>query len=295
MAGNTRWTSYNVVNEHPEDSILLAYLRKQQVRDRLTISQHIDVEKCPRCLHKLNELEQVSATLDVLGEIRSHQHYQELSVADTYARMQRAASHRTSTKASLNGANQRQRPRKSVVRLISLPAAFGLAILFTVAMLVFANLSGTSWNREPPKEGISHSQSNSTVVVAPHSTPARDLNLTATAGITQAVTPTEASITICSTAANIVQGRLVICGYNFEAGHKVLLGAFVSGKQFIQRFTSSVDKQGNFQIGWNIVDCGNLPSVIFAYEVVNAKLISARLQNISFGSCPVRAPTSRTN
>ncbi len=162
-------------------------------------------------------------------------------------------------------------------------------------MLVFANLSGTSWNPEPPKEGISHSQSNSTVVVAPHSTPARDLNLTATAGITQAVTPTEASITICSTAANIVQGRLVICGYNFEAGHKVLLSVFVSGKQFIQRFTSPVDRQGNFQIGWNIVDCGNLPSVIFAYEVVNAKLISARLQNISFGSCPVRAPTSRTN
>ncbi len=72
MAGNTRWTSYNVVNEHPEDSILLAYLRKQQVRDRLTISQHIDVEKCPRCLHKLNELEQVSATLDVLGEYLLH-------------------------------------------------------------------------------------------------------------------------------------------------------------------------------------------------------------------------------
>jgi hypothetical protein len=160
MAGNTRWTSYNDVNQHPEDSILLAYLRKQQVKDRLSVSQHINLEKCPRCLHKLDELEQVSATLDVLGKIRSYQHYQELSVADTYERMQRAVSYRTPTKASLNGANQRQRPRKSVVRLISLPAAFGLAILFTVAMLVFANLSGTSRNPEPSKESISHSQGN---------------------------------------------------------------------------------------------------------------------------------------
>src|SRR5713101_5597228 len=206
MAGNTRWTSYNDVNEHPEDSILLAYLRKQQVKDRLSVNQHINLEKCPRCLHKLDELEQVSATLDVLGKIRTYQHYQELSVADTYERMQRAASHRTPTKASLNGANQGQRPRKSVVRLISLPAAFGLAILFTVAMLVFANLSGTSRNPEPSKEGISHSQGNSTVVVVPHSTP--DLNLTATVGTTPVLTATKAYIKVCSTPADIVQWRL---------------------------------------------------------------------------------------
>jgi anti-sigma factor RsiW len=295
MVGNTRWTSYNDVNEHPEDSILLAYLRKQQMQDRLSVSQHIDVEKCPRCLHKLNELEQVSATLDVLGEIRCYQHYQELSVADTYARMQKAVSHRSPTNASLNGVSQRRRPRKSVVRLISLPAAFGLAVLFTVTMLVFANLSGTSRNLASPKDGLSHSQNNSTVVVAPHSTPTSYPNLTATTGITQAVTPTGASITICSTAANIVQGRLVICGYNFEAGHKVLVSVFVPGKQFIQRFTLPVDRQGDFQTGWNIVNCGNLPNIIVANEVVNAKLISARLQNISFGSCSVRTPNSRTN
>src|SRR6266513_4929676 len=92
MASNTRWTSLNEVNEHPEDSILLAYLRKQQLEDRLKISRHIDVEKCPRCLHKLNELKQVSATLEVLGKMRSYQHYPELSVADTYAHMQIAAS-----------------------------------------------------------------------------------------------------------------------------------------------------------------------------------------------------------
>src|SRR5436190_3107035 len=135
MASNTRWTSFDDVNEHPEDSILLAYLRKQQLEDRLKISRHIDVEQCPRCLHKLNELKQVSATLEVLGKMRSYQHYPELSVADTYAHMQRAANHQTPVKGSLNGTHHRQRPKKSAVRLISLPAAFGLTILFMVAML----------------------------------------------------------------------------------------------------------------------------------------------------------------
>jgi hypothetical protein len=301
MAGNTRWTSYNDVNEHPEDSLLLAYLRKQQLKDPLSVSQHINIEKCPRCLHKLNELEQASVTLDVLGEIRSYQHYHELSVADTYASMQKAVNHRTSTNASLNGANQRQRPRKSVVRLISLPAAFGLAILFTVAMLVFANLSGTSGNPEKPKEGISHNQGNSTVVVVPHSTATPYPNLTATAGTTPTtpttpvLTPTKAYITICSTSTDIVQLRLVICGSNFEAGHKVSLFAIVSRKQSFMRLNLLVDNQGNFQVGWNVVNCGNLPSIIFTYEVVNTRLFSAKLQNISFAGCPLQTPAGMIN
>jgi hypothetical protein len=284
MAGNTRWTSYNDVHEHPEDSILLAYLRKQQVKDRSSVSQHINLEKCPRCLHKLDELEQVSATLDVLGKIRSYQHFQELSVADTYERMQRAASHRTPTKASLNGANQRQRPRKSIVRLISLPAAFALAILFTVAMLVFANLSGTSRNPEPSKEGISHSQGNSTVVVVPHSTPTPDLNLTATAGTTPVLTATKAYIKVCSTPADIVQRRLVICGHNFDPAHEAALLAF--GKKPMWQSNLPVDQHGTFQFGWNIVNCSNLPTIIYSYEATSSKPIYAKLQITSFGSCP---------
>jgi hypothetical protein len=289
MAGNTRRTSYSDVNEHPEDSILLAYLRKQQVKDRLSVSQHINLEKCPRCLHKLDELEQVSATLDVLGKIRSYQHYPELSVADTYERMQRAASHRTPTKASLNGANQRQRPRKSVVRLISLPAAFGLAILFTVAMLVFANLSGTLRNPEPSKESISHSQGNTTVVVVPHATP-EDPNLTATVGTTPVLTPTKAYIKVCSTPADIVEWRLVICGYNFDPDHKAALLAF--GKKLMWQSNLHVDKHGTFQFGWDIVNCSNLPTIIYSYEATSSKPIYAKLQITSFGSCTALTTTS---
>ena len=282
MASNTRWTSFHDVNEHPEDSILLAYLRRQQLEDRLKISRHINVEQCPRCLHKLNELKQVSATLEVLGVMRSYQHYPEQSVDDTYARIQRAAIHRTPVKASLSGTNHRQQPRKSAVRWISLPAAFGLTILFMVAMLVFANLSGKSSIPKSLQGGTSASQNNSTSLPQQQSTP-----------VAASATPvTGPYIEVCSTPNNIAHWRLVICGHNFEAGYKVKLFALL-GKTLMLLSNVPVDKQGYFKVGWNIVNCGNLPSVIVAHEAVNAKTISARLQNISFESCLVRTHTSR--
>ena len=296
MASNTRWTSYNDVNEHPEDSILLAYLRKQQLEDRLKISRHIDVEKCPRCLHKLNKLKQVSTTLDALGVMQQYQHYPELSVADTYACVRRAADKRTPVQALLHQINNRQRPRASAVRLVSLPVAFGLAILFTMAMLVFANFSGQSWIPVSVSGVIRHGQDSSTVVVPLPSTP--DLALTATANAGTNITPTATPVTrpyieVCSTHYNIARWRLVICGHNFEAGYKVTLVVFGNVPVWLPNLP--VDKQGDFKVGWNIVNCGNLPSIIVAHEVVNPKPISARLQNISFGSCLVRTPISRAN
>src|SRR5215471_83289 len=171
MAGNTRPITYNNVKKHPEDSILLTYLRGQELEVRSSVIQHINEEKCPRCLQKLNELKEVSATLDVLGNMRSYQRYPELSVIDTYAHMQNA----------VNGVNYRQRPRKSAVRWISVPVAFGLAILFTMSMLVFANLSGTSLNPSSSGGGMSPDQNIVTVAVPPHAASTQEANLTATA------------------------------------------------------------------------------------------------------------------
>ena len=297
MASNTRWTSYNDVNEHPEDSILLAYLRKQQLEDRLKISRHIDVEQCPRCLHKLNELKQVSATLEVLGKIRSYQHYPELSLADIYARVQRDVSKRTALQAYLHRINNRQRPRMSAVRLVSLPVAFALTILFTM-VIVFASLYGRPWISGSSSGGTSTSQNISTSLPRQHSTPTLNLALTATANAGTSISPTATPVTgpyveVCSTPNNIAHWRLVICGHNFEAGYKVTLVA--SGNVPVRLPNLHIDKQGDFKVGWNIMNCGNLPSAIVAHEVVNAKTISARLQNISFGSCLVRTHTSRAN
>ena len=284
MAGNTRRITYNNVNKHPEDSILLAYLRGQELEDRSSVLQHINEEKCPRCLQKLNELEQVNATLGVLGGMRSYQHYPELSVVDTYARVQSA----------MNGVNLRQRPRKSAVRWISVPVAFGLAILFTMSMLVFANLSGTSLNPTSSSGGMSPGQNIVTVAVPPHAVSSQEANLTATAMV-----PTGRSsevkwpyMTVCSTQADIAQLRLVICGFQFDSMHKATLAVFVPGKRSFWLRNIPIDNYGTFQIGWRIADCGNVPTVIFGYEVNSSKPNYSRLEITSFGNCTAQTPNS---
>jgi hypothetical protein len=292
MATNTRWISYNDVNEHPEDSILLAYLRGQELEVRLSVIQHIDIEKCPVCLKKLNELQQVSTTLGILGEMRSYQYYPELSAVDIYARIQSAGSRQIPAKTVKDGAYYRHRPRKSAVRLISVPTAFGLAILFTMAMIVFANLSGRSFNLFPSIGGTSHSQNMSTVAVPPHSTSTRDANVTPTAIGTTGGTPEtkEPHIKVCSTQANIDQLRLVICGFHFDSTHKITLVVYVPGKRSFRLRNIAVDKHGELKIGWIIADCRDVPTIINGYEEPSSKPIIVKLQITSFGSCS--APTT---
>jgi hypothetical protein len=280
MAGNTWWKPDKHGEKHPEDSSLLAYIRQQQLEDRSKIRQHIDIERCPRCLHRRSELEQVSKTLDVLGQMPPYQHYPELSVARTYAHVQEAANRRTVLQAYLHRVNNRHRPRKSAVRLVSLPAAFALAILFTVA-LVFAGLSGVPLIPRSLQGGTSSSHSGSTVL-APH------LALTATANAN--ATASQPYIQVCSTPAEIAKSRLVICGYNFETGHKVSLTVTISGRGSITRHPVLVDKQGEFQDWWYVHYCRNLPTAIFAYEVDNVKVSSPVLVNISFAACPASTP-----
>ncbi len=286
--------------KHFEDSILLAYLRRQQLEDGLSlrISQHIDVERCPRCCHKLDELTRVSATLDVLGRIRSYQHYHELSVDDTYARAQGAASKRTSSQADLY--TVRRRPRKSAVRLVSLPVAVALTMLFTV-VIAFALFSGESKVSGPSHGGVRSNPYKTTVDLRNHPTATPNLALTAIANAnattTAALTPTSTAtpvtgpyMEVCSEPNNITHFRLVICGYNFEAGSKVVLVAL--GKTPILLPNVPVNKQGDFQVGWDITNCGNLPTTIFSFQKIDAKPILIKLQNIAFGNCPVPTATA---
>jgi hypothetical protein len=282
-------TRETTTREHFEDSILLAYLRRQQLEDGLSlrISQHIDIERCPRCCPKLDELARVSATLDVLGRMPSYQHYGELSVADTFARAQGAGSKETSSQADLY--RTRQRPRKSAVRLVSLPVAIAITILFTI--IAFALFSG-----EPLVPGLSHggvrsNSGNPTIDLQNHATATPTLAATAVQTPTLTGTPTTGPyMEVCSTDTNISHWHLFICGHNFEPDSKVVLVAL--GKTATYLPNVAVNKQGDFQVGWVIDKCGNLPTIILSYQKADAKPILIKLQNIAFGDCPVPTATA---
>ncbi len=287
MTSTRRSNLHSDVNTHPDDSILLAYLRGQKLETRSSVIQHIESEKCPVCFQKLNELEQVTNVLEVLGETRLHQYYPELTVEGTYARIEGAAHQRISAKTAMHDAKYRQRPRKSAVRLISVPVAFGLAILFTMAMLVFASLSGRAFNPLLSNGGTSSRPNILTVVVPPHSTSTQHPNVVATdvaspKGTSQAKVP---HITVCSTRANIARLQMVICGFNFDSMHRAMLFFYLPGKVPFWRHNIPVDKHGKFHVEWNIADCGNMPTYIFGFEAIGSKLIRVRLHITSFGAC----------
>jgi hypothetical protein len=296
MASRTWWIRDEKGIEHPEDSVLLAYVRQQQLEDRLRIVQHIDGERCPRCRQKCSEFVQISATLDVLGHIAAYQHYPELPAAQAYVNVQRAVDEQNALQAFKQWMSNRQRPRRSAVRLISVPIAFGLALLFTVVMLVLAS-HGVMLVPQSSQGSVSPSQNNSTVVAPQFSTRTPDLTLTAnaSASATPTLSPTaspvpQGDIQVCSTHADIAQLHLVICGSNFVPGHQVSLVVIISGKAPIVRHPVLVNKQRDIQDGWYINNCKNVPVAIFAYDVTKQSVQSQVLQNISFAGCPTPTP-----
>jgi len=291
MTSTRRWNSHSDVKKHPDDSVLLAYLRGQKLETRSSVIQHIENEKCQVCFHRLNELEQVTNVLDVLQVMHSHQYYPELTVAETYARIESTAHQRISAKTIIRDDKYRQRPRKSAIRWISVPVGFSLAIIFT-AMLVFANLSGRTLNPISSNGHTSSSPIMLTVVVAPHPSPTPDPNATATDTGSSGATPEAKGphIKVCSTKANIAQLQLVICGFSFDSAHKAVLFFAVPGKAAFWLPNIPVDNHGKFHVAWNIADCGKIPITIYGYEATGSKLIIVRLHITSFGAC-VASPT----
>jgi len=303
MVSTTKWIQASDGKEHPEDSILLAYMRLQHLEDWPRIDQHIAVELCPRCRRKCDELAQVSATLSVLRQMAAYQHYPELSAARTYAHIQESANKRAPLQAYLHWAGNRQRPRKSPVRLISLPVAFGLALLCVVLVLA-AHLSGGPLSSGSSQGHMSPGQNNAATVQPQFTTPAPQLALTVTAGATTTpaatLTPTATSTTgpqaylqVCSTAADNAQLHLVICGFNFEPYHKVALVVDVPGRSLVTRHSVFVDQKGAFHDGWYISNCKYLPVAVYAEDLTaGTGNYTYTLVNIAFANCPAATPTA---
>lgn len=309
MAGNRWWKPDKHGEEHLEDSSLLAFIRRQQLENQSKIKQHLEIERCPRCLHRCSELEQISKTLAVLGRMPPYQHYPEQSVMQTYNYMLQAMQQRDAlairvwehmlvvgkhSVRAIVGFGRNLRPKRPVyaVRLASIVALF---LVFTVLMFEIAQALRSSKIGLPFSSSgivVSSKSPNATGLVQQNSTPTpnatRPVTLTATANANAIAS--QPYIQVCSTSTDIAKSHLVICGYNFDAGHKVSLIVIISGRGPVMRHPVLVDKQGEFQDSWYVHNCRNLPIAIFAYEVDNVKVSSPTLGSISFADCPASTP-----
>ena len=275
--------------EHPEKSSLLAFLRGQRLEDQECIRLHLT--RCSQCQETCADLSQSSKPLDILNQMSRFQRYPELSPVVILMQAQRNAQKQSIRSQLVN----RPRPKKSAVRLVSLPVAFAVGLLCMTVIIVLAytlahfvplpSLPGTlHW-------GITPNQSNPGGLVQPQPSPMPSPTQTAT--VTGSPTPTGMSgihgpnIVVCSTADDIKNYRLVICGSNFEPKDKVeLFETLIPNKPAVVRGSITVKTKGEFRIVLYIFRCSDVPLAIVAEDVSSKPLVfSNKLTNITMSSC----------
>src|SRR5438270_5198521 len=122
--------------EHPENSSLLAFLRGQQLEDSERIRLHL--VHCKQCQQSFANLSHERKPLDILSQMSRYQRYPELSPALILRQIQRGAQKQSIWSSLAWRTVNRPRPKKSAVRLVSLPVAFGVGLLCMTVIIVLA-------------------------------------------------------------------------------------------------------------------------------------------------------------
>ncbi len=240
---------------HPDKSILLAYIRRQPLDDRLYIQQHI--EHCERC----NESGKLrAAKRRSLRDYRPKHRMARLTVAISLvlAMLLTTVAYAISTNHT---------------PLISYTSHQG--IVTTQPSPDLGNLvpppQVTSKHKHPPKH-----------VVAPPQTPS------VVAATTPSSTP-QPSVVICSRSATGAAMYLKLCGDHFTSGDKVtVVLEYPDNSQSLAPVT--VDANGQFEDSVSIA-CAYVPIAIYANDQTRSTE-SAMLTNIPRGCTPAPGTSS---
>lgn len=303
MAGNTRWTRDKDGLEHPDDSDLLAYVRRQQLEDRLSIRRHI--EQCPFCRRKCSMFASDSETLSVLARMRAYQQYPERTPGQTLEYVISAAQQPEplgirvlQQLRAVAGIDWPRRPSKRmlVLRFSSAVALALLLVLLAFEMVLAFQRCGFSLPFLFTHMQVSGGPANLSVVERHYSTPTPSPaqgTATATSASPTASPGTRPYIEVCSTPDEFAQYRLAICGYNFKPGDRVSLIVVIPGRLPVTRRALTVNAQGIFRDSWNITSsCKYLPAVISVHDMTHPAVHSNILENIEFPGCPMPTPST---
>jgi hypothetical protein len=258
--------------EHPGNSSLLACLRGQRLEDQERIDLHL--MGCSQCQQTYADLSQSSKPLDVLNQMSRYERYPELSPVLILRQAQDNALKRSIWSDLERRTVSRPRPKRTAVRLVSLPAALVLVLLFMTVVIVLA-YTFTHFLQVPSHWSLPwgiHSSQPNEASVAQHQP---------TLSPTSVVRPTSTTgpnIVVCSTTADIKNFRLVICGSNFKQGDRVrLVEILLGGKLIPLRIIKSVDADGKFTTHPVIISCESMPQAIIAEDISSKTPVSATL------------------
>jgi len=304
MAGKKGWVRGEGGKEHPENSILLAYTRKQQLEDRLGIRRHID--ECPRCLQKCGEFERDSVALETLEQMQTRLDYADVPsvllvarIESKYGKYERSLPARVRRRVEpiqreiVRGA--RLLKPKRPLSFVSFHALLALMILTALlaAGMVLAfqvwHINGAQFIldggviRETQPGSVSLRKQQATGTVNPGSGGAQN-PATAGSGLSRGY------IRICTMDQDRADSRLRICGSDFKPGDRVALLITMDGSgQPKQHHAVTVDGHGEFQVTISVNNC-NLPVAIQAHDLTNPKMDSNIVQHIKFGGCRIPSP-----
>ncbi len=326
MSGQKRgqWDAGEMV--HPDDSILLAYIRQQPLDARWSqLHQHIF--DCAQCLQRFNALKDIDTLLtDTLQHFQSTQNYpslvenvfeliQDPVAARLFRRKRQCARLRedlalgkelvmtslkrvtTRVMGVLPGLTLTGARRSSHIKLKSMPAILALVFLALVVVLVFSvtasafrlfHLSNHDISVAPQPNATISSQSAVQVTNTPTAAPgsAKSTPGTLHPTLQQCMTNSDRSF------------RVHICGSHFTPGDKVQMVVHTSMGQSFRSHLVVVNAQGNFQDVLTVFICKDYRVTVSVENLTHVSEVPPilALQINQTGQCgfPMPIPTVGT-
>lgn len=315
MSSDPMWKQDANGIEHPTPETLLAHEREQCTEhEKSRINEHL-LTGCALCNRLRADLTQSSHALNQLKYMSRYLYYPELQSNQVLFHMQRGEA----LTSALTGKRKRkfqvqsksqitgQYVHKKSVRIVSLPAAFALLLIFMTAVLVLAYtvVNSGQYNTLIGQltSGFTTPGPNATGVVPHQPTPTNTVpvkitatpSVSATAGASSTPTSTVvkgAAIDYCPQHEN--RGSLVyICGNGFKVGDKVSLVLDYYGSNTPVIWGSFlVNARGEFT-GWYFYSCKNVPRDVYAKDetLMPASVTSNILTHMPVAGCHGPTPT----
>lgn len=300
MSEQMWWTRNSEGEEHPDDAVLLAFVRGNLGgEDAQEVYRHLG--ECTRCqdycrvgrlLYRMQPAYEARASVadevfayinnPVRGWLKKQRkrlrHLPgdvEFGLAFVVYQITR---HIPLFKSKEAGTAHRL-PGRSIKK-VSLAWVFALLLTAFVAALLLAppllNIHAK------PKATVPHTKSPN-IPSPPTPTP----RPTPTPKPTPRLQPLAAAIQLCDTSANRFQERVGICGSHFHPGDKLELWFYVAGGQPRAYRALVVNAQGQFQTFLVVTQCRETIKAIYVADITNSSVNPAPLTNIQVGRCEV--------
>src|SRR5260370_33103579 len=282
MCSNAVWRKAPSGVEHAADELILDFIVGQcSEQETGRMSRHL-YAGCVPCNRLHAGLTQESATLNQLKHISRYLYYPEMQPERVLLHAQRGEpltsvwtgkrkrKFQVQSRPGVRLHATHQYAHKASVRFFSIPAAFGILLLFMVVLaLAYTFLNRTIAPLFPwQQQNYLHPDIPSGLVVPTHQPPAPTLmptkTSTPTVSVTEGPSPTPTATVVVVKGPTIetcpppkyTGPYIFICGYNFKVGDQVSLALKYYGDNSpVMRRSLIVDKQGEFMDSWNIYSC----------------------------------------